>query len=35
MASLVRDRLIAALANGQGEMDWASLGLVAARNAGL
>jgi 3-hydroxyisobutyrate dehydrogenase-like beta-hydroxyacid dehydrogenase len=35
MASLVRDRLIAALANGQGDMDWSSLGLVAARSAGL
>jgi 3-hydroxyisobutyrate dehydrogenase-like beta-hydroxyacid dehydrogenase len=35
MGSLVRDRLLAALANGQGEMDWSSFGLVAARNAGL
>ncbi|HKE29200.1 MAG TPA: NAD(P)-dependent oxidoreductase [Bryobacteraceae bacterium] len=35
LCSLVRDRLLAALANGQGEMDWSSFGLVAARNAGL
>lgn len=35
MASLVRDRMIAALANGQGEMDWSSVAQVSARNAGL
>jgi 3-hydroxyisobutyrate dehydrogenase-like beta-hydroxyacid dehydrogenase len=35
MASLVRDRLLAALANGQGEMDWVSVAKVSARNAGL
>lgn len=35
MASLVRDRLIAALANGQGDMDWSSVARVSARNAGL
>jgi 3-hydroxyisobutyrate dehydrogenase-like beta-hydroxyacid dehydrogenase len=35
MASLVRDRLLAALANGQGEMDWSSVAQVSARNAGL
>jgi 3-hydroxyisobutyrate dehydrogenase-like beta-hydroxyacid dehydrogenase len=35
MASLVRDRMIAALANGQGEMDWSSVARVSARNAGL
>ena len=35
MASLVRDRLLAALANGQGDMDWSSVARVSARNAGL
>jgi len=35
MASLVRDRLLAALANGQADMDWSSVAQVAARNAGL
>lgn len=35
MASLIRDSMIAALANGQGEFDWSTLALVAARNAGI
>ncbi len=35
MASLVRDRLMAALANGQGGMDWSSVARVSARDAGL
>jgi 3-hydroxyisobutyrate dehydrogenase-like beta-hydroxyacid dehydrogenase len=35
LASLVRDHLLAALAQGQGEMDWSSMTRVVARNAGL
>lgn len=35
MASLVHDQLLTAVAIGQGEMDWSSVALVAARNAGL
>jgi 3-hydroxyisobutyrate dehydrogenase-like beta-hydroxyacid dehydrogenase len=35
MASLVRDRLLSALANGQGEADWSSVARVSARGAGL
>jgi len=35
MASLIRDRLLAALAGGQAEMDWSSVARVAARDAGL
>ncbi len=35
MASLVHDQLLAALAQGQGEMDWSSVAQVIARNAGL
>jgi 3-hydroxyisobutyrate dehydrogenase-like beta-hydroxyacid dehydrogenase len=34
-ASVLRDHLLSALANGQGDMDWSSLAQVAARNAGL
>jgi 3-hydroxyisobutyrate dehydrogenase-like beta-hydroxyacid dehydrogenase len=34
-ASIVRDHLIAALANGQAEKDWSSFSKIAARNAGL
>jgi 3-hydroxyisobutyrate dehydrogenase-like beta-hydroxyacid dehydrogenase len=34
-ASVLRDQFISALANGQGELDWSSVGAVAARNAGL
>jgi 3-hydroxyisobutyrate dehydrogenase-like beta-hydroxyacid dehydrogenase len=35
IASLLRDQFLSALAHGQGEMDWASVALVAARAAGL
>ena len=35
MASLVRDRLLSAVAQGQGELDWSSLAQVSAREAGL
>jgi len=35
LASLLRDHLLAALAQGQGEMDWSSISQVVARNAGL
>ena len=35
LASVVRDQFIAALAQGQGEMDWSSVTKVAARAAGL
>ncbi len=34
-ASILRDHCLSAIANGQGEMDWSSLALVAARAAGL
>ncbi len=35
IASLVHDRLLSALARGQGELDWSSLSRVAAASAGL
>jgi len=35
LASLIRDHLLSAMANGQEEMDWSSLELVLARSAGL
>jgi len=35
LASVVRDQFIAALAHGQGEMDWSSVSQTAARAAGL
>lgn len=35
IASLVRDHLLSAIANGQADMDWSSLSLVLARGAGL
>jgi 3-hydroxyisobutyrate dehydrogenase-like beta-hydroxyacid dehydrogenase len=35
LASLVHDHLLAALAQGQGAMDWSSMTRVVARNAGL
>ena len=35
IASLVRDRLLAALANGQGEWDWSSIAKISAQQAGL
>ncbi|HEX7361234.1 MAG TPA: NAD(P)-dependent oxidoreductase [Bryobacteraceae bacterium] len=34
-ASIVHDRLLSALANGQGHLDWSSIALVSARAAGL
>ncbi|HEY3936665.1 MAG TPA: NAD(P)-dependent oxidoreductase [Bryobacteraceae bacterium] len=34
-ASVLRDHFISALANGQEQLDWSSVALVAARNAGL
>ena len=35
LAGLVHDHLLAALAQGQGELDWSSMTQVIARNAGL
>jgi len=35
VASLIRDHALSAIANGAGDMDWSSLALVAAKNAGL
>lgn len=35
MASLVRDRFLAALAQGLGESDWAAIARISAKNAGL
>lgn len=35
MASLVRDRFLAALAQGMGESDWSAIARISARNAGL
>jgi 3-hydroxyisobutyrate dehydrogenase-like beta-hydroxyacid dehydrogenase len=35
LANLVRDRLIAGMAKGRGEMDWSALALGAAEDAGL
>jgi 3-hydroxyisobutyrate dehydrogenase-like beta-hydroxyacid dehydrogenase len=35
IASLVRDQLLSALAQGQAELDWASVSRVSARSAGL
>lgn len=35
IASLIRDHLLSAMANGQAELDWSSVTQVAARNAGL
>jgi 3-hydroxyisobutyrate dehydrogenase-like beta-hydroxyacid dehydrogenase len=34
-ASVLRDHFISAIANGQENLDWSSIALVAARNAGL
>jgi 3-hydroxyisobutyrate dehydrogenase-like beta-hydroxyacid dehydrogenase len=34
LASLIRDHFLSAMAHGQAEMDWASVALVSARNAG-
>ena len=35
LASLIRDHFLAAVAQGQAELDWSSLAQVLARNAGL
>jgi 3-hydroxyisobutyrate dehydrogenase-like beta-hydroxyacid dehydrogenase len=35
VASLIRDHFLSAIALGQGDSDWSSLGRIAARNAGL
>jgi 3-hydroxyisobutyrate dehydrogenase-like beta-hydroxyacid dehydrogenase len=35
VASVIRDHLVSAMANGQEQMDWSSLELVLARGAGL
>jgi len=35
LASLLKDQFLAALADGQGDLDWSSVTRVAARNAGL
>lgn len=35
MASLIRDRFLAALAQGMGEMDWSAISRISAKEAGL
>jgi 3-hydroxyisobutyrate dehydrogenase-like beta-hydroxyacid dehydrogenase len=35
IASLIRDHFIAAIAQGDGELDWSAIARVSARNAGL
>ena len=35
IASLVRDHLLAGVAQGQGDSDWSSLARLSAKNAGL
>jgi 3-hydroxyisobutyrate dehydrogenase-like beta-hydroxyacid dehydrogenase len=35
MASLVRDRFIAAIAQGLGDADWSAIALLAMRSAGI
>ena len=35
LASLLHDRLIAAVANGKGDLDWTGLGLTASEEAGM
>jgi len=35
IASLIRDQMLAALANGQEQLDWSSVSRIAARHAGL
>ncbi|MGE5275921.1 MAG: NAD(P)-dependent oxidoreductase [Acidobacteriota bacterium] len=35
IASLLRDRLLAAVARGRGDLDWSALGIGAAEDAGL
>ncbi len=34
-ANIIRDHFLSAIANGQGDLDWSSLALVVARDAGL
>ncbi|MGI8962558.1 MAG: NAD(P)-dependent oxidoreductase [Bryobacteraceae bacterium] len=35
LASIIRDHLLSGIAHGQSDLDWSSLALVVARNAGL
>ncbi|HEU4416415.1 MAG TPA: NAD-binding protein, partial [Candidatus Angelobacter sp.] len=35
LASLVRDRFLAALAQGMGELDWSAIAKISAQGAGL
>jgi 3-hydroxyisobutyrate dehydrogenase-like beta-hydroxyacid dehydrogenase len=35
LASLIRDHFIAAIAHGQGDLDWSSIARISAQNAGL
>jgi 3-hydroxyisobutyrate dehydrogenase-like beta-hydroxyacid dehydrogenase len=35
IANLVRDRFLALLADGKGELDWTAMSTLAARDAGL
>jgi 3-hydroxyisobutyrate dehydrogenase-like beta-hydroxyacid dehydrogenase len=35
IANIIRDHMLQAMAQGQGEMDWCSVAKVSARNAGL
>jgi hypothetical protein len=35
LASLIRDHMLAGIAQGQSEKDWSSFAQVVARNAGL
>lgn len=35
LAGVPRDRFLAALARGEGDLDWAALGRIAAVQAGL
>jgi 3-hydroxyisobutyrate dehydrogenase-like beta-hydroxyacid dehydrogenase len=35
LTSLIRNRLLSAMAHGQGERDWAGLARLIAENAGL
>jgi len=35
LASLVRDRMLAALARGYGDLDWSSFARVSAEDAGV
>ena len=35
MASLIRDHYVSAVARGWSDIDWATLGRIAAANAGL